>query len=113
MSISIERLTEFASLAWGEKWIVPFAETISKQADKPLSPSQVHQWISGARPVPTWVAMCFPELITTRVQKLRSQTVAAHKLGYQITDELFAQVLPPRPKPAPAVVDDGPAPRIG
>lgn len=116
MTITIERLAEFAVVAWGEKWIAPFAETISKQAGRTVAPSQVHQWISGARPVPVWVGDAMPMLITERISKLRRQVIAAHKIGREIEEELIDQILPPKSKPAPAPdVDDdgGPAPRIG
>ncbi|MHC2001849.1 hypothetical protein ACYQR9_15620 [Methylobacterium sp. CM6241] len=114
LSISIERLADFAALAWGERWIAPFAETLSLYVGRTVAPSQVHQWISHARPVPAWVAEALGLVMAYRVDELRRQTVATHKLRSKIEQELLSRVLGPAAELAPDVDEDGgPAPRIG
>lgn len=110
--LTVDKLASVAALAFGPRWASPLADALSREAGRPVAPTQVHQWTSGARPVPTWVADVIVPLLKRRAHELQRQARAT----YADAQRLEQFLAPPLPEPGPDAepeADNDLAPRIG
>lgn len=97
-TISIERLSVAAEIAWGPRWAAHLAAALSGAAGRPVAATQVHQWSSAARPVPVWVAEALPKVLRERAEELKRQAIATFRQSKMLEAEMI-QALPPEPDP--------------
>lgn len=107
--LTIDELAGAAALAFGFRWAAPLADALSREAGRTVAPTQIHQWTSGARPVPAWVADVIVTVLKRHAHELQRQARAT----YAEAQRLELVLTPPLPEPDPDAEPETEGPTMG
>ncbi|GJD87260.1 hypothetical protein BHAOGJBA_0760 [Methylobacterium hispanicum] len=112
--LTVDELAGAAATAFGFRWAAPLADALSREAGRTVAATQIHQWTSGARPVPAWVADTIVLVLKRRAHELQRQARAT----YAEAQHLERVLVPPLPdfEPDPDAepeADNDLTPRMG
>jgi hypothetical protein len=106
--LTVHQLARVATLAFGPSWASPLADALSREAGRAVAATQVHQWTSGARPVPAWVADVIVLLLKRRALELQRQARATYGEAKRLEHVLFPPLQEPEFDPDAEPEADGP-----